>query len=276
MKERLSFFIDCIKRMTCFLKGNMIPYNSCKYRCIYISKGAGYFVEANTLWQKILKRYFINGLNGMALGLFCTLIVGLIIKQIGTFIGGDVGAFVVALGNFATMCTGAAIGVGTAYVMEAPRMVVFSSAVTGLLGANAAAFANGTLFPETGGMLLSGAGDPLGAFIAALAGLEIGRLVSGKTKVDIIVTPVVTIGVGGCIGTLIGPPLSAAMTQLGEWIRVATYLQPFLMGIVISVVMGIALTLPISSAALSIILGLSGLPAGAHTAAGRVPLVHIH
>ena len=208
-------------------------------------------MEANTLWQKILKRYFINGLNGMALGLFCTLIVGLIIKQIGTFIGGDVGAFVVALGNFATMCTGAAIGVGTAYVMEAPRMVVFSSAVTGLLGANAAAFANGTLFPETGGMLLSGAGDPLGAFIAALAGLEIGRLVSGKTKVDIIVTPVVTIGVGGCIGTLIGPPLSAAMTQLGEWIRVATYLQPFLMGIVISVVMGIALTLPISSAALS-------------------------
>ena len=114
---------------------------------------------ANTLWQKILKRYFINGLNGMALGLFCTLIVGLIIKQIGTFIGGDVGAFVVALGNFATMCTGAAIGVGTAYVMEAPRMVVFSSAVTGLLGANAAAFANGTLFPETGGMLLGGSGN---------------------------------------------------------------------------------------------------------------------
>ena len=189
-------------------------------------------MEKNTIWQKILKRYFINGLNGMALGLFCTLIVGLIIKQIGTFIGGDVGTFIVALGNFATMCTGAAIGVGTAYVMEAPRMVVFSSAVTGLLGANAAAFANGTLFPETGGMLLSGAGDPLGAFIAALAGLEIGRLVSGKTKVDIIVTPVVTIGVGGCIGTLIGPPLSAAMTQLGDWIRVATYLQPFLMGIV--------------------------------------------
>ena len=126
-------------------------------------KGAEYFVEKNTIWQKILKRYFINGLNGMALGLFCTLIVGLIIKQIGTFIGGDVGTFIVALGNFATMCTGAAIGVGTAYVMEAPRMVVFSSAVTGLLGANAAAFANGTLFPETGGMLLSGAGDPLGA-----------------------------------------------------------------------------------------------------------------
>ena len=95
--------------------------------------------------------------------------------------------------------------------------------------------------------------------------MEIGRLVSGKTKVDIIVTPVVTIGVGGCIGTLIGPPLSAAMTQLGDWIRVATYLQPFLMGIVISVVMGVALTLPISSAALSIILGLSGLPAGAAT-----------
>lgn len=222
-------------------------------------------MEANTLWQKILKRYFVNGLNGMALGLFCTLIVGLMIKQIGTFIGGDAGAFIVALGNFATMCTGAAIGVGTAYVMGAPRMVVFSSAVTGLLGANAAAFASGALFTETGGMLLSGAGDPLGAFIAALAGMEIGRLVSGKTKVDIIVTPVVTIGVGGCIGTLIGPPLSGAMTQLGEWIQVATYLQPFLMGIIISVVMGIALTLPISSAALSIILGLSGLPAGAAT-----------
>ncbi len=221
--------------------------------------------KPQSIWQKILKRYCINGLNGMALGLFCTLIVGLIIKQIGSLIGGEIGVFIVSLGNFATMCTGVGIGVGTAYVMEVPRMVVFSSGVTGLLGANAAAFAAGTLFPEGGGMLLGGAGDPLGAFIAALFGMEFGRLVSGKTKIDIIVTPMVTIGVGGTVGAFVGPSLSAAMTQLGEWIRVATYLQPFLMGIVISVVMGMALTLPISSAALSIILGLSGLPAGAAT-----------
>ncbi len=222
-------------------------------------------MKEKTLLQRIVHRYLIQGLNGMALGLFCTLIVGLILKQIGSLLGGGAGEFILLIGTLATFCTGLAIGVGVAYVMEMPRMVVFSSAVTGFIGANAAAAAGGTLIQESGAVLLTGSGDPLGAFLAVLVGAELGRLVSGKTKVDIIVTPAVTIFAGGLAGIILGPPLSAGMQWLGNAINVATQLQPFLMGIIISVVMGIALTLPISSAALSIILGLSGLPAGAAT-----------
>lgn len=222
-------------------------------------------MEEKSLWQKILKRYFIDGLNGMALGLFCTLIVGLITKQIGSFVGGTAGRYIVSFGTMASICTGAGIGIGASYVMGSPRLVVFSSAITGLIGANAAAIVSGSIFTETGAVLLTGAGDPLGAFLAAVFGLEIGRLVSGKTKIDIILTPMVTIVSGGVLGVILGPPLSSGMAWLGEMIKVATEFQPFLMGIVISTVMGMILTLPISSAALSIILGLSGLPAGAAT-----------
>lgn len=221
--------------------------------------------SADSLWQKILKRYLVNGLNGMALGLFCTLIVGLIIKQAGSLIGGDAGAFIVNAGNIASICTGAAIGIGAAHSLNAAKLVMYSSAVTGLLGANAAAFMSGKLMLEGGGFALTGPGDPLGSFIAVVAGVEIGGIVSGKTKVDIILTPVVTILAGALAGAIAGPPLSAGMIWLGNAINVATELQPFLMGIIISAVMGVVLTLPISSAALSIILGLSGLPAGAAT-----------
>lgn len=221
--------------------------------------------EKETAIKRIIKRYFINGLNGMAMGLFCTLIIGLIIKQIGGFIGGDIGSIVIAIGNIASICTGAAIGIGTAYSMAAPKLIIFSSAVTGLLGANANAFIKGTLFTEQGQVLLTGAGDPLGAFLAVVVGVEIGRLISGKTKVDIILTPMFTIISGSIAGIILGPPLSGGMAWLGEAINVATEFQPFLMGAVISAVMGVILTLPISSAALSIILGLSGLPAGAAT-----------
>lgn len=221
--------------------------------------------EKKFTWEKFLKRYFINGLNGMALGLFCTLIVGLIIKQIGGFIRGDIGIFIVSIGNIASVCTGAVIGIGAAYALNSPKLIIFSSGITGLIGANAAALVKGTLITETGAIALSGPGDPLGAFLAVVAGVEAGRLLSAKTKVDIIVTPMVTIVVGSIVGVILGPPLSAGMIWLGQVINVATELQPFLMGIIISVVMGVVLTLPISSAALSIILGLSGLPAGAAT-----------
>ena len=217
------------------------------------------------IWRKILDRYFIKGLNGMALGLFCTLIVGLIVKQIGSIVGGNVGEFIIAIGNLATICTGSAIGIGVAHSMDAPRLVIFSSAVTGFIGANASAFSKGTLFNEAGAIVISGSGDPLYAFIAVIFGVELGRLISGKTKVDIIVTPMVTILFGALVGSLIGVPLSNGMIWLGQMINIATELQPFIMGIVISAVMGMILTLPISSAGISIILGLSGLPAGAST-----------
>lgn len=221
--------------------------------------------EKETIWKKIVKRYFINGLNGMALGLFCTLIVGLIMKQLGGLIDNSIGTFLIQLGTLASACTGVAIGVGAATSLNAPKLVIYASGVTGFIGANASALAGGKLITETGALLISGGGDPLGAFIAAIFGIEIGRLVAGKTKIDIIVAPFVTIVAGGLAGIFVGPPLSAGMAWLGNAINVATELRPFIMGIIVSAVMGVALTLPISSAALSIILGLSGLPAGAAT-----------
>ena len=118
---------------------------------------------------------------------------------------------------------------------------------------------------DQGKLIISGSGDPLGAFIAVVIAAEIGRLISGKTKVDIIITPFVTIIIGGIISYLTGPYLIKGMKILGTFIREAMELQPFIMGVVVSVVMGIILTLPISSAALSIILVLSGIAAGAST-----------
>lgn len=126
----------------------------------------------NSIGRKIFQRYFIDGLNGMALGLFCTLIVGLIIKQIGSLIGGNIGNLIVNIGIIASICTGGVIGISVAYSMKAPRLVILASAVTGLLGANAAAFVGGTLMTD-GAVILTGAGDPLGAFLAVLAGVEV-------------------------------------------------------------------------------------------------------
>ena len=118
---------------------------------------------------------------------------------------------------------------------------------------------------DQGKLIISGSGDQLGAFIAVVIAAEIGRLISGKTKIDIIITLFVTIIIGGIVSYLTGPYLIKGMKILGTFIREATELQPFIMVVVVSVVMGIILTLPISSAALSIILGLSGIAAGAST-----------
>lgn len=214
--------------------------------------------------KKWLNRVFIDGLTGMAQGLFATLIVGTIIQQIGTLIGGELGDLIFLLGKVAAALTGAGIGVGVAYRFKESPLVTVSSAITGMIGAFASKLLAGTVLVE-GAIVLAGPGEPLGAFLAAYIGIEIGHLVSGKTKVDIIVTPIVTIGAGAVTGLLFGPPISSFMIALGELINWGTEQQPFLMGIIVSVLMGMILTLPISSAALGVILNLSGLAAGAAT-----------
>jgi len=214
--------------------------------------------------KKWLNRIFIDGLTGMAQGLFATLIVGTIIQQIGSLIGGSLGDLIFLLGKVAAALTGAGIGVGVAYRFKESPLVTVSSAITGMVGAFASKLLAGAVLVE-GSIVLTGPGEPLGAFLAAYVGIEIGHLVSGKTKVDIIVTPIVTIGAGSFVGLLIGPPISTFMLALGELINWGTEQQPFLMGIIVSVLMGMILTLPISSAALGVILNLSGLAAGAAT-----------
>lgn len=214
--------------------------------------------------KKYLNRVFIDGLSGMAMGLFATLIIGTIIQQIGTFAGGSVGNLIFLVGKAAAAATCAGIGVGVAYKFKESPMVVLSAATCGLVGGYASKILAGT-FMADGTIVLAGPGEPLGAFIAAYVGIEIGHLVAGKTKIDIIITPLITIGAGSAVGLLAGPPISSFMTWLGSLINWGTEQQPFLMGIVVSVLMGMILTLPISSAALGIILNLSGLAAGAAT-----------
>jgi uncharacterized membrane protein len=216
------------------------------------------------MFKRFIDRYLVKSMSGMALGLFSTLLVGLIIKQIGMLIGGNIGILLNGIGSVASIATGAGIGIGVAHSLKAPNLVIHSSAVTGLIGAYASKLVPGTMFVE-GNVLLIGPGDPIGAFLAAIIGVEIGLLISGKTKVDIVLTPLVSIVSGSIVGIIVGPPISDLMVRLGVFIVWATQLRPFAMGIIVSVVMGIILTLPISSAAISIMLGLSGLAGGAAT-----------
>lgn len=215
-------------------------------------------------WKAFLNEIFIDGLSGMASGLFATLIIGTIIQQIGNMLPGNVGEAVVMMGRIAAAVTGAGIGCGTAIRLKASPLVTLSAAVTGMMGAFAGKIIAGSVLVE-GAIVLAGPGEPLGAFIAAVVGIYVGRLVSGKTKVDILVTPFACIVSGSTVGLILGPPISAFMSWLGSIINWGTVQAPFLMGIIVSVLMGIILTLPISSAALGIILGLDGIAAGAAT-----------
>ena len=224
------------------------------------------------VFRRVVDRYFIDGLSGMALGLFSTLIVGLIIKQVGSGVGGPLGGMLLQVGSIALVSTGVGIGVGVAHKLKAPNLVIYASCVTGLFGAYAGKILGGTVLLGRAVHLL-GPGAPLGAFLAALAGIEAGRLVSGRTKLDIVITPMVTIIAGGLVGLLLGPPISSFMGSLGDIIVFATNQRPFTMGVLISVCMGVFLTLPISSAAISIILGLKGLAAGAATAGCAAQMV---
>ena len=221
-------------------------------------------MNKNNVLSKLFHRYFIVALNGMALGLFCTLIIGLIIKQIAINLSGSLSSFLLVIASIAMALTGPVIGIGVAHALKAPKLVILASGVVGFLGAFGSNLGTNNLLDQ-GKLIISGSGDPLGAFISVVIAAEIGRLISGKTKIDIIITPFLTIIIGGIISYLTGPYLIKGMKVLGTFIREATELQPFIMGVVVSVVMGIILTLPISSAALSIILGLSGIAAGAST-----------
>lgn len=196
------------------------------------------------------KRYLQDALSAMALGLFASLLIGLIIKTIGEqsaiLVGtNDISQFLIETGQTSMDLMGAAIGVAVAWGLQAPPLVMFTSAVTGMMGA--------TL------------GGPAGAFIAVCVGAELGKIVSKETKVDIIVTPATTLIMGAITAMLAGPVIGKLMNGLGSMIMTATEWQPFFFGIFISVVVGLALTAPISSAALCIMLDLSGLAAGAAT-----------
>ena len=203
--------------------------------------------------KKFFNRLFIDGLSGMASGLFATLIVGTIICQVGNLVGGTVGEYLLVVGNLAKTVTGAGIGAGVATKLGAAPLVAISSAVAGMVGA----------FPVIDSFGYGKAGEPLGAFVAAYIATEIGGLVSGKTKLDIMLTPLTSILTGSAAGFLVGPYISGLMKWIGMVVNQNVEASPIIGGIIVSVVMGICLTLPISSAAIGVSLQLSGLAAGA-------------
>ena len=192
------------------------------------------------------KRYGIDALGAMAQGLFCSLLIGTIIKTLGAQLGVP---FLTDIGTYAMSVSGPAMAVAIGYALKAGPMVLFSLAAVGY-----AANAEG------------GAGGSLAVLIIAVVAAECGKAVSKETKIDILVTPAVTILVGVALAKWIAPPIGTAASAFGIVIDNATKLQPFWMGIAVSVLVGIALTLPISSAAICSVLGLTGLAGGAAVA----------
>ncbi len=192
------------------------------------------------------KRYGVDCLGAMAQGLFCSLLIGTIIKTLGQQTGME---YLVTIGTYAANMAGPAMAISIGFALQAPPLVLFSLAAVG--GA-----ANE----------LGGAGGPLAVLIIAILAAESGKIVSKETKVDILVTPFVTIFVGVALSSLLAPGIGAAASSIGRLIMWATDLQPFLMGILVSVLVGIALTLPISSAAICAALSLTGLAGGAAVA----------
>lgn len=192
------------------------------------------------------KRYGVDCLGAMAQGLFCSLLIGTIIKTLGQQTGLE---YLVTIGTYATAVAGPAMAISIGFALQAPPLVLFSLVAVG--GA-----ANE----------LGGAGGPLAVLIIAILAAECGKLVSKETKIDILVTPFVTIFSGVALSTLLAPGIGAAASSVGQLIMWATDLQPFLMGIIVSVLVGIALTLPISSAAICAALSLTGLAGGAAVA----------
>lgn len=190
-----------------------------------------------------LKAYLIDALGAMAFGLFASLLIGTIFATLGekTHI-----QLFITVADYAKSAVGAALGVSIAHALSAPPLVLFSAATVGIAG--------------------NALGGPVGALVATVIATELGKIVSRETRVDILVTPGVTIISGVLIAQFVGPGVSAFMTAFGELVKTATEMQPFFMGILVSALIGIALTLPISSAAICIMLSLDGLAGGAATA----------
>ena len=213
--------------------------------------------------KAFFQKYFIDAFTGMALGLFVTLIAGLIISQIGGWLHFPA---LVAVGKLASVLMGAGIGVGIAYYLKAPTLVMLSCLVAGMLGAHSEALLAGTLFiPQEAGpaTFVALPGNPIGAYLSSVFAYRAGVWVAGKTKLDILLVPLMVCAVALAVCALLNPPVVAAVDAIGQGIHAATTLQPLLMGIVIAVVVGILLTMPTSSAAICIAIGLGGVAGGA-------------
>lgn len=203
--------------------------------------------------KEYLKKYFVTAMGAMAQGLFATLLIGTIIKTLGNYTHLE---FLIEIANFASAATGMAIGVAIAFSLKADMLVVLCSAVVGQMGYALGANITDELHYTAG---------PAGAFFAVIIACEVAKFVSKKTKVDILVTPLTTILVGYGAARLLCPGIAYVMYYLGSFINTTTEWHPFIMGIIVSAVVGVILTLPISSAAICAMIGITGLAGGAAT-----------
>ena len=204
--------------------------------------------------RRLAKRWFIDAFSGMALGLFATLIAGTIFEQLGKLLGGADGNWIsnlfLQVATVAKFMMGAGIGAGIAYSLKCDKLTIFSCIVAGMAGANASGW-----LPTL--QITVGVGNPIGAYLAALISAEICSLVAGRTKLDIIVLPLLAMLVAGVVAVTLCPPVTWLLAKLGEGIALATEFTPFFMGIIIAVVMGILLTLPTSNAAIWVAIALN-------------------
>ena len=253
--------------MTCYFTGDKTVDTTADTPCKYLlsppitqkekmmEKVKGFLKKKDIVFS--VKRYGIDALGAMAQGLFCTLLIGTILNTLGNQFGVPFLKAVVAtvngtdytVGGLASAMAGPAMAVAIGYALKAPQLVLFSLITVGF-AANA----------------LGGAGGPLAVYFIAVIATELGKVVSKETKIDILVTPLVTIGSGVAVSALLAPTLGAIAMKVGDLIMLATNLQPFWMGIAVSVLVGVALTLPISSAAICAAFGLTGLAGGAAVA----------
>ncbi len=188
--------------------------------------------------------YFIDAMGMMAMGLFATLIIGVMLDTLGTVL--NLPFLVDPLAEAAKAMSGPGIAVAVAMGLKAPNLVVFASTITGWVGYQL--------------------GGPIGAYIAAVIGTEFGKLISKETSVDVVVTPLITIGTGATVGYFVGPPIDSLMQSIGAMINVATELQPLRMGLVIGAALGVLLVLPTSSTAIVVMINLAGAASGASAA----------
>lgn len=196
--------------------------------------------------------YIVKTLNGMAYGFFASLIIGTILKQVGLALAVP---YLVNWGKIATYLMGPAIGVGIAYVLDAKGLNMISAVIAGSLGAGTFALSNGQVSVVVG--------NPVSAYLAVIVAVEVTKLIQDKTPLDIIFVPMSSLLCAGLVSQFIGPYINQLITWLGQLINQGVHMQPLFMGMIVAVLMGMALTAPISSAAIGIMLGLDGLAAGA-------------
>lgn len=216
--------------------------------------------------KKVLSHIFVDGANGMALGIFCTYALGIILQQLGSLITKDFGDFLITIGGIAIMLTGAGIAMGMAAKFASPPLVTLGGLLAGMAGAHADAIFESSVVSKVGGMVkLSGAGNPLGAFIAAYVALEVGSLILGKTQYDLLLLPIVGGGCGTITGLFLAPGFDVINTRIADAFQWAMKQNNVVMGITIACLSCILSLLPISLLAIINIAKLKGLAAGAAT-----------